>query len=99
MAVLFIGVIVGIQEANDGLNKMKGYEDPRFKGILTVNQNEHGEYEATVFGQTVDRHDLEEKKRKLEEMKTYNFFSDIGKKFSTFVSDFVSSIISLWKDE
>ena len=28
---LFLGVLIGMQTANDGIKKMKGYEDPHFE--------------------------------------------------------------------
>ena len=31
-AVMFISVLFGMQQANNGINEMKGYEDPNLKG-------------------------------------------------------------------
>ena len=31
-AVMFISVLFGMQQANNGINEMKGYEDAQFKG-------------------------------------------------------------------
>ncbi|MDF9760504.1 hypothetical protein OKW24_002277 [Peribacillus simplex] len=77
--VLFLGVLIGMQQANDGMKKMKGYEDPSLNSAFIINQSDKGEMEADILGQKVTSHDLETKKEKLEEMKAFNFFSSIGK--------------------
>ncbi|PLR87656.1 DUF3679 domain-containing protein [Bacillus sp. V33-4] len=79
-SLMFVSVLVGMQHANGGIHKMKGYEDSGFRGAFIVNEADQGEYQATVLGNDISSHDLEEKKAKLEKMKAYNFFSDMGKK-------------------
>ncbi|WP_020153956.1 YqxA family protein [Caldibacillus debilis] len=92
--LLFIGVILGMQEANEGLKKMKGYDDPRFGDVFSVEEG-HGEnYEATVFGQSVVSHDPDGKGTGLKETRGFDFFSEMGKKASKAVSDFVSYLLS-----
>jgi hypothetical protein len=78
--VLLIGVILGMQLANDGMKKMKGYDDPRFAGAFQISQSEKGEMEASVLGKKVTS--LEEKQKQLEEMEAFNMMSSLGKKLA-----------------
>jgi predicted membrane protein len=94
-SLMFLSVLFGMQQANIGIQKMKGYEDPKFKSALTVKEDEDGELQASVLGVDVSSHDLERKKQKLEEMKAYNLFSDLGKGISNGVSSGLNQIIEL----
>ncbi|MFD2446124.1 YqxA family protein [Bacillus sp. CGMCC 1.16607] len=85
-SLMFLSVLFGMQQANIGIQKMKGYEDPKFKSALSLQTTESGELHASVLGNDVTSHDIESKKQKLEELKAYNFFSDLGKKISTIIS-------------
>ncbi|WAA10362.1 DUF3679 domain-containing protein [Fervidibacillus albus] len=88
IGLLFFGVLIGIQEANEGMLKMKGYEDPQFKDALTFQYDGDEGYEATILGESVTKKDLEEKKKQLEEMGAFNFFTEMAKKIGGFVTDF-----------
>lgn len=85
--LMFFCVLFGMQQANGGIQKMKGYDDNNFQAALTISNNE-GNLEASILGQNVTSHDLQKKKEQLEEMRAFNLFSGIGKG----VSDSVSSI-------
>ena len=91
-SLFFIGLLVGIQEANNGMKKMRGYEDPGLSSAFSIEEKADGQYETTVLGST-KTHDFEEKKRKLEEMKSYNFFTDIAKRISGFLSEFFANLL------
>lgn len=84
--VLFFGVLLGMQQANTGMKKMKGYNDPSLYNAFTVTESDEGDIHASILGETVTSHDLAKKKEKLEEMKAYNFFSSVGKGMSEAVS-------------
>ncbi len=94
LLILFLGVLIGMQTANDGIKKMKGYEDPTLSSAFEVNQSNQGEMEAAILGEKVTSHDLEKKKEKLEEMKAFNFFSSIGKQLGEVISNIFSSLIN-----
>lgn len=94
LLILFLGILIGMQTANDGIKKMKGYNDPTLTSAFEVNQSKQGELEASVLGKKVTSHDLEKKKEKLEEMKVFNFFSSVGKTLSAAVSNLFSRIIN-----
>jgi len=91
--LLFLGVLIGLQQANEGLKTMKGYEDPRFANAVTLNE-EDGLYEASFLGNDVGEYNLEEKKKELEQMKAYNFFSNMGKNISEGISSLTQKILS-----
>jgi hypothetical protein len=94
-SLMFISVLFGMQQANLGIQKMKGYEDPKFRSALTLQESESGELQASVLGVDVTSHDLEKKKQRLEEMKAYNLFSDIGKGISNAISSGVNQMIKI----
>jgi hypothetical protein len=94
-SLMFLSVLFGMQQANIGIQKMKGYEDPKFRSALTLQESEGGELQASVLGVDVTSHDLEKKKQRLEEMKAYNLFSDIGKGISNGISSGLNQIIKM----
>lgn len=76
--LMFLCVLFGMQQANDGIKSMKGYEDENFASAFDFQKND-GNVEASVLGEDVTSHDLQKKKEQLEEMKAYNLFSSMGK--------------------
>lgn len=74
--------------ANDGIHKMKGYNDPNFQNAVSIN-----EQDTSLLGQQIGSHDLVGKKRKLEEISSYNFFSSMGKKMSDGITQASEKII------
>ncbi len=92
--ILFFGVLFGMQKANEGMKNMKGYDDPALYSAFTVDEGKKG-VEASVLGQKVTSHDLETKKKQLEDMEAFNLFSSIGKKLSNGISEIVQSIVGL----
>ncbi|MBS4194743.1 DUF3679 domain-containing protein [Lederbergia citri] len=98
--VLFIGVMIGMNKANEGMLNMKGYTDDSFQTPVNIHQNEAGEVETNFMGRDLPTFNLEEKKEKLEEVKAYNFFSEVGKSLANIVTtiaqkifDFISSLL------
>ncbi|MFL6557962.1 MAG: YqxA family protein [Bacillus sp. (in: firmicutes)] len=91
-ALMLISVLIGIQLANDGIHKMKGYDDPNFQNAVSLNESDN-ELKATFLGNDISSHDLEAKKKKLEELSAYNFFSSMGKKLSKGVSGASEKIV------
>ena len=55
---MFFGVLLGMQQANNGMIEMKGYEDPDLKAALSISEGDAKE--ASVLGHQID---LEENKR------------------------------------
>jgi hypothetical protein len=96
-ALMLISVLIGIQLANEGIHKMKGYDDPNFQDAVSINETDN-EIKATLLGNDISSHDLEAKKKKLEEISAYNFFSSMGKKLSDGISGASEKIVELLAD-
>lgn len=79
---LFFGVLLGMQEANEGLLQMKGFNDQTYGAAFDIKKNELGEVEAAVLGQEITTHDIEEKQKRLENIKAFHFFSSVGNKLA-----------------
>src|SRR4051794_174435 len=93
-ALMLISVLIGMQLANDGIHKMKGYDDSNFQNAVSIDKTDN-DLRATFLGNDISSHDLEAKKKKLEEISTYNFFSSLGKKLSEGVSGASEKIVHL----
>ncbi|WP_147532417.1 YqxA family protein [Bacillus marasmi] len=78
-SIMFVCVLFGMQQANDGIHRMKGYDDSDFGRAISFSENEKGNIEASFLGQDVDSHDFTKKKEEIEEMNAYNIFSSAGK--------------------
>jgi len=96
-ALMLISVLVGMQLANDGIHKMKGYNDSNFQNAISLNEKDR-DLRATFLGNEISSHDLESKKKKLEEISTYNFFSSMGKKMSEGLSGASEKLVELIAD-
>ncbi|OIK16614.1 hypothetical protein BIV60_03865 [Bacillus sp. MUM 116] len=84
-ALMFISVLAGMQLANGGIHKMKGYDDPNFQKTVAIN-DKGNDLHASLLGNQITSHDIEAKKKKLEEMNAFNLFSSMGKKMSDGIS-------------
>ncbi|MEH7414070.1 YqxA family protein [Neobacillus drentensis] len=80
-AVLLIAVLTGMQLANNGIQKMKGYDDPSLETAVSF-QKKDNQIRASVLGNDISSHDIAAKKKKLEEISAFNFFSSMGRKMS-----------------
>lgn len=94
-SLMFISALAGMQQANDGIQSMKGYEDPDFKNAVALKGKGDGEIHAHILGRDVTSHDIEAKKQQLEEIKAYNMFSSMGKKISEGISQGTGKLINL----
>ncbi len=92
--IFFVGVMFGLQKANSGLVNMRGYQDPQLGTAVSI-ENEEGLVNANILGEDLGSHDLEEKKKKLEELKAFNAFSSIGKKITAGIQESVTKIIEI----
>jgi hypothetical protein len=95
VAILFFGVLLGMQQANQGLMKMKGYHDPSFQTVFQFSKDQKGELEAMVMGNKVTIEDLNDKKKKLEKIKMFNLFSELGKRLAQAVRSVMEQLLSL----
>lgn len=101
-SILFFGVLIGMQQANEGMIKMKGYNDPELQGAFQVENKQTGDVQASILGNKITSQDLKGKQEKLEQIEAFNIFSQIGKQIATIVSNSVSILlesISGWINE
>ncbi len=92
IALMFISVLTGMELANNGIHKMKGYDDPNFENAVAIKETDQ-DLNATFLGNDISSHDIAAKKKKLEEMSAYNFFSSMGKKLSDGLTEASDSLI------
>lgn len=95
LLIFFIGVLIGMQKATDGMLDMRGYDDPLLYKAVSI-ENQNGELNAELLGQEVNTHDLQEKKERLQEMKAFNAFSNLGKKAANGIQNIFNSAIDLF---
>jgi hypothetical protein len=93
-ALLLIAVLTGIQLANNGIQKMKGYDDPNLETAVSF-QEKGNNVRASFLGNEISSHDIESKKKKLEEISAFNFFSSMGRKMSDGITGASEKLIQL----
>ncbi|GGE74598.1 DUF3679 domain-containing protein [Priestia taiwanensis] len=81
--LLFLGVLVGMQLATNNMNDMQGNE-------IQMNVKEQKEEEKQLTS-----HQLEEKAKKLEDIQTFNAFSEAGSTVSNLVEGGFESTIDV----
>lgn len=81
LVIFFVGVLLGMQKASTGMLNMRGYDDPKLYSAVSIKE-QNGEVDASILGKEFNSTDLQEKKEKLEEIKAFNAFSNLGKKIS-----------------
>jgi hypothetical protein len=89
---LFLGVLFGMEHATNQMNEMKATDNT---SAFEIGKDNQGKLEAEVLGQNVSNHDLKEKHKQLEEMKAFNFFSELGSKLSELISEFFKKVIAI----
>jgi hypothetical protein len=92
-SVLFFGVLIGMQQANEGMIKMKGYNDSELQGAFQVENKQTGDVQASILGNKITSQDLKGKQEKLEQIEAFNIFSQIGKQIATIVSNSVAAFL------
>ncbi|MBA2873542.1 YqxA family protein [Thermaerobacillus caldiproteolyticus] len=95
VALLFFGVLLGMQQASEGLQKMKGYNDPSLPTVFHFSEGGQGELEASIMGNKVKVETFDEKKEKLNHIKTLNVFSELGKRLADAVHSSIEQFLSL----
>ncbi|ULT55732.1 YqxA family protein [Neobacillus drentensis] len=93
-ALLLIAVLTGMQLANNGIQKMKGYDDPNLETAVSIHDKDHN-VRASFLGNDISSHDIAAKKKKLEEISAFNLFSSMGRKMSEGISGASEKLIDL----
>jgi hypothetical protein len=89
---LLIGILIGMEKASDEMNKMSITDE---LGAFNIQQNEKGKIEAEVLGENITSHNIKEKQEKLQAIKAFNFFSEIGGKLSELITKVFQAFIAL----
>jgi hypothetical protein len=84
-ALMSISVLAGMQMANDGIHKIKGQNGD----LKTVQSNDS----STSLGNNQTSHDIEAKKKKLEDINSFNLFSSMGKKMADGISSATEKMV------
>lgn len=79
LALMFLAVLYGMQLAGEGIERVRGEHHESLSEVWSAGEKEDGDKAFSLFGKKDDSHDLEKKKERLEELKTYNFFAEMGK--------------------
>jgi hypothetical protein len=80
-----VGVLIGMQQANNGLNNLKGME----------NASNASETKMEYTSEKLTSKDLEEKQKQLEQIKGFNLFSSLGTALSQLLQAVMDSIFSM----
>src|SRR5690554_3814087 len=92
ICIMFIAVLFGMELAQNGIQKMRGFEDESFAEAIDI-QEDDGEVAVSLLGEEVSSHDIQQKKEKLEQIKAFNFFSNLGKMLAEGVSKVIEKVI------
>ncbi|MBS2969760.1 DUF3679 domain-containing protein [Metabacillus sp. KIGAM252] len=99
-ALLFLGVLMGMQIAGNGMKNLQGYDNPDMKSAFIIkNSRQDQEIEASVLGQSITSHDLETKRKQLESMEAFNPLSEAAKGISSGIENLFGKLISAVKGE
>lgn len=89
-ALLLFGVLFGIQKAHFEMNELKGASD---KGLVeSINQNVSGNDGEKPAASS---HDLKTKQETLKKVESFNVFSALGQKLTSWISSVFSVMISV----
>ncbi len=79
ITILFIGVLIGMQKANEGMLKMKGYEDHTLSSPFTINEINDEHVEATILGKNIAVQEYQDDQKEPKDHKVNNFFFGVRK--------------------
>ncbi len=90
--VLFLGILVGIQMASNNIVKMTG--DESYSTATIIKNNDVETSEVINEDDKITSHDLQEKQQQLEQIETFNLFSQMGVKLSDALDHLFSNILT-----
>ncbi|MGD6818166.1 DUF3679 domain-containing protein [Metabacillus sp. 113a] len=96
-ALLFIGVLIGMQAAGSGMKSLQGYDDPDMKGAFTIKNSGGQEMEASILGHSLSSHDLEKKRLELEKADAFNPLSEAARGITSTVENLFQKLINAIK--
>ncbi|OIJ16315.1 hypothetical protein BKP35_04085 [Anaerobacillus arseniciselenatis] len=90
--ILFLGILVGIQMASNNIVKMTG--DESYSTATIIKNNDVTTSEVINEDDKITSHDLQEKQQQLEQIETFNLFSQMGVKLSDALDHLFSNILT-----
>lgn len=94
--VLFLGVLIGIQVASNSMVKMTGDNHFSTANLVKLDENTKDQSVSSEATEelTLTSHDLEGKQARLEQIETFNLFSQMGAKLSDGLNLVFSKLLS-----
>lgn len=86
VVILFCVTFAGIQMADSGLKRMKGYADLTYEEITRLTGTARDDVEETLFKKSFS---IAEKKRQLEELKSFNALEGAGRGVTALVKGII----------
>lgn len=93
ITLLFLGVLVGMQQANQKMIEMKGYNDQSFRSPFMIKENKDGEMEATVLGNNIASTPKDEDHKEITQHQRKNLFSQFAQWLSTMLTTLIETIL------
>ncbi|MGG2013939.1 DUF3679 domain-containing protein [Bacillus sp. S10(2024)] len=85
----FFITLAGMQVANSGLKRMKGYNNPTYEQIAHITGTNYGDIEKIIPGNAFS---VEEKQAQLEKLKSFNMLESMGRGLTSLVQNVIRSI-------
>ncbi|WP_053367195.1 DUF3679 domain-containing protein [Bacillus sp. FJAT-27245] len=95
-AIMFALALGGMQAANDGISRIKGYGEPEFKQPVSLEKEGHEDLTVGIMGSEVATIRLNERGQQIEDTEGINVFSSIGKALTSILSGAVKGIIDFF---
>ncbi|RHW40992.1 DUF3679 domain-containing protein [Neobacillus notoginsengisoli] len=97
-SIMFALALGGMQVANDGISRMRGYDDPGFEEAVSLNKTQNGELQVSIMGGELNKSTMEEKKKEIEKTQVFNLFSSMGKALANMISGAARGILDLLRN-
>ncbi|WP_409270721.1 DUF3679 domain-containing protein [Neobacillus sp. SCS-31] len=95
-AIMFALVLGGMQAANGGINRIKGYGDSGFKEPVSLETDGREEVKVSIMGGDAATISLDKRGQGSEESKGFNLFSSMGKALTSVLSGVVKGILEFF---
>ncbi|GGB49976.1 DUF3679 domain-containing protein [Fictibacillus barbaricus] len=91
VTLLLFGVLFGIQKAQFEMNELKSPSQENVESLINLSS-----VESDTESETVTSHDIKSKQETLKKIDSFNVFSALGQKLSSWISSTFSVMISVF---
>ncbi|WP_316571959.1 DUF3679 domain-containing protein [Neobacillus sp. YIM B06451] len=95
-AIMFALALGGMQAANGGINRIKGYGDSGYKQPVSFERDGREELKVGIMGEEAAIISLDKRARESEESKGFNLFSSMGKALTSVLSGAIKGILEFF---